>query len=79
MTTSRDVLLWVDTETTAISPEEGELLEIGMRVTDMTGNPLSDAKGRYSRVIHPTGGIRLNCGTMEPILGMHRDNGLIRE
>lgn len=79
MTTSRDVLLWVDTETTAISPMEGELLEIGMRVTDMTGNPLPVAKGRYSRVIHPTNGIRLNCGTMEPILGMHRDNGLIRE
>lgn len=79
MTTSRDVLLWVDTETTEIRPEEGDLLEIGMRVTDMTGNPLPGAKGRYSRVIHPTGGIRLNCGTMEPILGMHRDNGLIRE
>ncbi len=79
MTTSRDVLLWVDTETTAISPMEGELLEIGMRVTDMTGMPLPVAEGRYSRVIHPTNGIRLNCGTMEPILGMHRDNGLIRE
>ena len=45
MTTSRDVLLWVDTETTAIRPEEGDLLEIGMRVTDMTGNPLSNKYG----------------------------------
>ena len=79
MTTDRDVLLGIDTETTAIRPEEGDLLEIGMRVTDMAGNPLLGAKGRYSRVIHPTDGIRLNCGTMDTILGMHLDNGLIRE
>ena len=81
MTTSRDVLLWVDTETTAIRPEEGDLLEIGMRVTDMTGNPLSNkyGGGEFSRVILPKEGINLNSVSLETIYGMHRDNGLVRE
>lgn len=81
MTTSRDVLLWIDTETTAIRPEEGDLLEIGMRVTDMTGNPLANKYGgtEFSRVILPKEGINLNSVSLETIYGMHRDNGLVRE
>lgn len=40
MTTKTDALLWIDTETTAIEPRDGQLLEIGMILTDMQGNQL---------------------------------------
>lgn len=34
---NRRMLLWLDTETTAIKPEDGQLLEIGMRITNLDG------------------------------------------
>ena len=50
-TDMRDIgLLWVVVETTAIVPCDGELLEVGMCVTDSLGNPV---KGTMTNWVIP--------------------------
>lgn len=71
----RDVgLLWVDVETTAIAPCDGELLEVGMCVTDSLGNPV---KGTMTGWVIPHNGLVINETTLGAIAGMHSTNGLL--
>lgn len=67
-------LLWVDVETTAIAPCEGELLEVGMCVTDSLGNP---AKGDVTSWVIPHTSLNVNETTLGAIAGMHSTNGLL--
>lgn len=71
----RDVgLLWVDVETTAIAPCDGELLEVGMCVTDSLGLP---AKGALTSWVIPHKSLTVNETTLGAIAGMHSTNGLL--
>ena len=71
----RDVgLLWVDVETTAIAPCDGELLEVGMCVTDSLGNL---AKGDVASWVIPHTSLVINETTLGAIAGMHSTNGLL--
>ena len=67
-------LLWVDVETTAIAPCDGELLEVGMCVTDSLGNP---AKGTLTSWVIPHKSLDVNETTLGAIAGMHSTNGLL--
>ena len=44
------MLLWIDTETTGLDPNQCELLEVGMQVTDMTGKHPHDS---LHLIVHP--------------------------
>ena len=67
-------LLWVDVETTAIAPCDGELLEVGMCVTDSLGNL---AKGDVASWVIPHTSLNVNKTTLDAIAGMHSTNGLL--
>lgn len=72
MDVSDDLLLWVDVETTALDPDDGELLEVGMALTDMRGESQGEPEAwrlHYPRLV-------LTRGTMGAV-GMHVGNGLI--
>lgn len=72
MDVSKDLLLWVDVETTALDPDDGELLEVGMALTDMRGESQGEPEAwglHYPR-------LALNRGTLGAV-GMHVENGLI--
>ncbi|RSX44673.1 hypothetical protein [Bifidobacterium castoris] len=75
------LLLWIDTETTAIKPEDGQLLEIGMRITDLDGTPMTEPGNydsyKFSTVI-PHSCINYTRDTAYAIR-MHQDNGLLDE
>ena len=68
-------LLWVDVETTAIAPCVGELLEVGMCVTDSLGNP---AKGDVKSWVIPHTSLSVNETTLGALAGMHSTNGLLQ-
>lgn len=72
MDVSDDLLLWVDVETTALDPDDGELLEVGMALTDMRGG-LQGAPEAW-RLHYPR--LALNRGTLGAVR-MHVENGLI--
>lgn len=78
---NRHLLLWIDTETTAIKPEDGQLLEIGMRITNLNGTPLVGEGDydpyKFSTVI-PHSRINYTRDTAYAIR-MHQDNGLLDE
>ncbi len=78
---NRRMLLWLDTETTAIKPEDGQLLEIGMRITNLDGTIPSEWQGynpyNFSTVI-PHSRISYTRDT-EHAIRMHQDNGLLDE
>lgn len=78
---NRHMLLRVDTETTAIKPEDGQLLEIGMRITNLDGTIPSEWQGynpyNFSTVI-PHSRIIYTRDT-EHAIRMHQDNGLLDE
>ena len=78
---NRHMLLWLDTETTAIKPEDGQLLEIGMRITNLDGTIPSEWQGynpyKFSTVI-PHSRISYTRDTAHAIR-MHQDNGLLDE
>lgn len=50
------MLLWIDTETTGLDPNQCELLEVGMQVTDMTGKHPHDS---LHLIVHPDNGLML--------------------
>ena len=80
-TPSKHLLLWIDTETTAIKPEDGQLLEIGMRITNLDGtdpkpwqvyNPYKfSAVIPHSRIIYTR--------DTEHVIRIHQGNGLLDE
>ena len=73
-TSKPDMLLWVDVETTALEPREGQLLEIGMGVTGMDGSTLREFRTWLIR--HKD--IMLNPTTMHAV-NMHTENHLIEQ
>lgn len=79
--TKPDMLLWVDTETTSINPNYGQLLEVGMILTDMQGNPPTGNYGGHNewRWIIKHDDIRLTPETAYAITALHTCNGLIDE
>lgn len=78
---NRHMLLWIDTETTAIKPEDGQLLEIGMRITNLDGTDPKPWQGynpyKFSTVI-PHSRISYTRDT-EHAIRLHQDNGLLDE
>ncbi|NMN02721.1 ribonuclease [Bifidobacterium panos] len=68
-------LLWIDVETTAIDPDDGDLLEVGMVLTDMRGKLLENPRYWLVKDQHS---IRINAATITAI-GMHWENNLIKE
>lgn len=74
MDVSDDLLLWVDVETTALDPDDGELLEVGMALTDMRGEP-GDLKPESWVLMHRS--LKVTGDTVEAIGGMHAANGLL--
>ena len=69
-------LVWIDLETTGLVPSEGEILELGLRVT----TPLGEVVNGSSWLIRPKRSEADLRGIMGPIAEkMHSDNGLIRE
>ena len=68
-------LLWIDVETTAIDPDDGDLLEVGMVLTDMRG--ILAENPRYW-LVKENHGITIDADTITAI-GMHWKNNLIKE
>lgn len=59
MTDKPHRLIWIDTETTGISPRDGQLLEVAMMLTDMQGmerpaNAIEDVHGGGSSATTPS-------------------------
>jgi oligoribonuclease len=73
MTYDNAALLWVDIETTSLKPSEGQILELGLRITDDHLNNLSEA----SWVVHFDRRELSNLSDF--ILNMHTKNGLLFE
>ncbi|KOA61185.1 hypothetical protein BAAM0499_06090 [Bifidobacterium animalis subsp. animalis MCC 0499] len=73
-----DRLLWIDVETTSLDPKEGQLLEVGARVTDMCGRTLTGDDMHFSRVLRNPW-IRVNQNTKYATLYMHQKNMLIEQ
>lgn len=73
-----DMLLWLDVETTALEPCDGQLLEVGMVLTDMRGERLTglDVHEGWRWVIR-WDSIRLAPATSYAISELHAKNGLI--
>ncbi|NMN02751.1 ribonuclease [Bifidobacterium panos] len=68
-------LLWIDVETTAIDPADGDLLEVGMALTDMR---VKTVYGSGHWLVKENHGITINADTITAI-GMHWKNNLIKE
>lgn len=73
-----DMLLWLDVETTALEPCDGQLLEVGLVLTDMRGERLTglDVHEGWRWVIR-WDSIRLTPATSYAISELHAKNGLI--
>ena len=78
--TKPDMLLWIDVETTALSPAHGQLLEVGMILTTMTGERLKgvDVHDEWRWVIRHDS-IRLTPKTSYAVSMLHTANHLIDE
>ena len=80
--TKPDMLLWIDVETTALSPAHGQLLEVGMALTDMQGKEPPDEETEtgvaWRWLIQPSA-IRLTPDTAYAITELHMRNNLINE
>ena len=80
--TKPDMLLWIDVETTALSPAHGQLLEVGMVLTDMQGKEPSEEETEtgvaWRWLIRPSA-IRLTPDTAYAITELHMRNNLINE
>ena len=59
------MLLWIDTETTGLDPNQCELLEVGMQVTDLKAETRGDS---LHLIVHPE---------MLKAYEMHLANGLM--
>ena len=79
--TKPDMLLWIDTETTSINPNYGQLLEIGIILTDMQGNPPFGDCSEHNewRWVIKHNAIRFTPETAYAITALHTRNGLIDE
>lgn len=78
-TPTKHYLLWIDLETTAIKPEDGQLLEVGMRITNLDGSEVApqtvNAPYAFSTIIPHA---RLNyTRATERAFKMHQENGLL--
>lgn len=72
---TKHYLLWIDVETTAIKPKDGDLLEVGVAVTDMKGTRLYGPKS----IVIKHQSLELNDDTKHAILDMHLANDLINQ
>lgn len=70
-----DMLLWIDTETTGLDPNQCELLEVGMQVTDLKAETRGDS---LHLIVHPDN-VRnwANHPEMLKAYEMHLANGLM--
>lgn len=75
------MLLWLDVETTAINPADGQLLEIGMRITELDGTYPDCDNGAvdfaFERPLHKRV-VAYTAATAHAIR-MHQNNGLLDE
>ena len=74
-----DMLLWLDTETTAVDPGDGQLLEVGMILTDMRGEKLTGIDHEGWRWVIRHDAIRLTPKTSYAISELHVKNRLVDE
>lgn len=74
-----DMLLWLDTETTAVDPGDGQLLEVGMILTDMRGEKLTGIDHEGWRWVIRHDAIMLTPKTSYAISELHVKNRLVDE
>ncbi len=74
MATDADHLLWIDLETTGLSPAEDEILEIGMILTDDQLNPIAELE----LLVQPSTYGMARLAAKPYVQKMHTDNGLLR-
>lgn len=78
---TKHYLLWIDVETTAIKPEDGQLLEVGMRITNLDGSDVApqavDDPYVFSTIV-PHKQLTYTNKTEYAFI-MHQNNGLINE
>lgn len=70
-----DLILWTDVETNSPDPEVGELLELGVVVSDISGNKLGD---EY-HTLFKTDIVEVMQRTDEFVLAMHEKSGLWKD
>ena len=73
MATDADHLLWIDLETTGLSPAEDEILEIGAILTDEQLNPIAE----LDLLVRPTAQGRARLAANPYVQNMHTANGLL--
>lgn len=69
--TDNEYLLWVDVETTGLDLEANSLLEIELRLTDMSGEEVDS----FHQVISPRDGVRFDAVALR----MHAANNLLKD
>lgn len=76
---TKHYLLWIDVETTAIKPEDGQLLEVGMRITNLDGSDVGTlynySEFSFSTIV-PHAQLNYTPAT-ERAFKMHQENGLL--
>lgn len=73
MATDADHLLWIDLETTGLTPAEDEILEIGMILTDDQLNPIAELE----LLVQPSTYGMARLAANPYVQKMHTDNGLL--
>lgn len=70
-----DLILWIDVEVNDPDPEIGELLEIGVIVTDISGNEI----GNEYHALFKTEIGEILAATNDEVLKMHEESGLWKD
>lgn len=68
-----DILLWVDVETTGLTPATSELLQVAAIVTDLQGTPLADP---FMEVVQHHNSDELRAKSVPLVQDMHDATGL---
>lgn len=70
-----DLILWIDVETNTTDPERGELLEVGIVASDMSGNEI----GYEYHALFKTNIVDVIAKTDQFVIDMHEKSGLWKD
>lgn len=77
MNAPKDLLFWIDIETTGLNPHEDVILEIAMVLTDHEGTQLTPFEHMLIYGDYLDGSFQLFWPTIDPVVGeMHKKSGL---
>lgn len=74
-TNKDDLIFWIDVETNDTDPGNGELLELGIIVSDISGNGI----GKEYSALFKTDLVEVMARTNEFVLDMHEKSGLWKD